>query len=93
MAFFNKTHMRKKLRELDFSHWMPSFVKIKGCDVDSKNASTDDELLSSDESVFELLDSEDPDESSDNDAKLLSPEEIVVSSDEAEVEEKMLNTA
>ena len=23
------THMKKELRELDFSHWMPSFVKIK----------------------------------------------------------------
>ena len=87
------THTKKELRELDFSHWMPSFVKIKGCDVDGKNASTDDELLSSDESVLELLDSEDPDESSDDDAKSLSPEEIVVSSDEAEVEEKMQNTA
>ena len=86
------THTIKELRELDFSHWMPSFVKIKGRDVDGKNASTDDELLSSDESVFELLDSKDPDESSDDDAKSLSPEEIVVSSDEAEVEEKMLNT-
>ena len=85
--------MKKELRELDFSHWMPSFVKIKGRDVDGKNASTDDELLSSDESVFELLDSEDPDESSDDDAKSLSPEEIVVSSDEDEVEEKMPNTA
>ena len=85
--------MKKELRELDFSHWMPSFVKIKGRDVDGKNASTDDDLLSSDESVFELLDSKDPDESSDDNAKSLSPEEIVVSSDEAEVEEKMPNTA
>ena len=85
--------MKKELRELDFSHWMQSFVKIKGYDVDGENAFTDDELLSSDESVFELLDSEDPDESSDDDAKSLSPEEIVVSNDEAEIEEKMPNTA
>ena len=85
--------MKKELRELDVIHWMPSFVKIKGHDLYGKNASTDDELLSSDESVFELLDSKDPDESSDDDAKSLSPEEIVVSSEEAEVEEKMPNTA
>ena len=67
--------------------------KIKECDVDSEDVSADDELLSSDKSVYELLDAEDPDESNDDDAKSLSPEEIVVSSDNAEVEQQMWNTA
>ena len=72
---------------------MLSFVKIKGFDVDGKDTSTNDEILSSDKSVYKLLDLEDLDESTDDDAKSLSPDEILISSDDAELEEQMPNIA
>ena len=65
---------------------MPSFVQIKQQDVQSK---VEEELMSSDESVYDLLSLEDSDASSDDDVRSLSPEEIIVSSDGSDNEESI----
>ena len=69
---------------MDVSHWMPSFVQIKQQNVQSK---VEDKVMSSDESVYDLLSSEDSDASSDDDVRSLSPEEIIVSSDDSDNDE------
>ena len=65
---------------------MPLFVQIKQQDVKSK---VEEELMSSDESVYDLLSLEDSDASSDDDVRSLSPEEIIVSSDGSDDEESI----
>ena len=79
------SHTKKELKDLDLSHWMPSFVKIKERNVE-KDPSADADV-SSDESAYELLSSDDSDSSSNEDAQPLSPEEILLSSDEEKVSE------
>ena len=64
---------------------MPSFVKIKEHNIE-KDPSADADV-SSDESAYELLSSDDSDSSSDEDAQSLSPEEILLSSDKEKVSE------
>ena len=70
------------MRELDVSHWMPSFVEIKKCDVEEHK--DEQEVISIDENTYELG-SEDSDESSDDDVRSLLPDEIIVSSGESDV--------
>ena len=86
----------KQLKELDLSNWMPSYTKTKERDVEGNGSSIDDaEVLSSDESVCKVLDSDDSDSSTDDYARSLSPEEIIISSDDDadEAEEQTSKTA
>ena len=75
------THTKKELRQLDVSQWMPSYNQVNKHDAQSND---EGELLSSDESEYDLLSSEDSDTSSDDDVKSLSPEEIITESDDSD---------
>ena len=83
-------HTKAEIKNLDFSHWMPSFVKLKERDVEVAMTSADENLQSSDESSYELLSSQESEVSSEDDARSLTPDEISLSSEDGD--EEMLKT-
>ena len=86
------THTKKQIAKLDFSGWMPSYVKTKKHDVEESERDVEDSYgskqywSSSDDSLSGLLSSNESDSSPEEDARSLSPEEIIISSDEEENE-------
>ena len=67
---------------------MPLSVQIKQWDVETENKD-EQEVLSS-AKVVPNIGSEDSDESIDDDVRSLSPDEILVSSDQSDAEESLL---
>ena len=84
------THTRKELKQLDVNHWMPSFVQINQCDVE-RESKDEQELVSSDESTYDPGSEDSDSGKSSDDVRSLSPEEIIVSSDENDAQESLLN--
>ena len=84
------THTRKELKQLDVNHWMPSFVQINPRDVE-RESKDEQELVSSDKSTYDLGSEDSNSGKSSDDVRSLSPEEIIVSSDENDAQESLLN--